>query len=286
MSKRFCSVRVYALSKQVLALYSEGVVTAKITQTDVSLNSTTLTQSFTLRSDALQAPTISTWGNSPAISLAEQVSNYSINGTGPANGELNVQFVRADGSRLNLPVVVIAADGKWQLQLTPAQMASLQGNTSLRYWATKADQSTAIQELSLRIDSNFPSPRLDEVGGDGSICLSDLSSDGELVITGDGEKFSTVTVGFKGSNNTSIASKDAVVNNQTGAWSVTLTKPELEGLTNKSGKVMLTLVQKDNNSDRTSVAITKSFDVDMLAPTLAWAVTPLSLPKTAETLPV
>lgn len=265
------STWVYALNKTGLAPYSDGLVTVHIQQTDLAGNLSSQTGNFTLRSSDIQEPiVISTWGQSPTISLAEQVSTYVINGTGPANSELNFQFIKADGSVINLPTVNVNANGQWQWALTPSQMANLQGQNTLRYWATRAEQSTVIKQLNLLVDSNYPSPRLDEVGEDGSVSLTDILStpNQTLTIKGDGEKYSTVSVSFRGSNNLTIPSKEAVVNNTDGSWSVMLTQDELQNLTDGSGKVFLTLVQKDNNSNRVSVAISKSFEVDMLAPAL------------------
>jgi hypothetical protein len=158
------STWVYALNKTGLAPYSDGLVTVHIQQTDLAGNLSSQTGNFTLRSSDIQEPiVISTWGQSPTISLAEQVSTYVINGTGPANSELNFQFIKADGSVINLPTVNVNANGQWQWALTPSQMANLQGQNTLRYWATRAEQSTVIKQLNLLVDSNYPSPRLDEV---------------------------------------------------------------------------------------------------------------------------
>jgi hypothetical protein len=213
---------------------------------------------------------ISTWGNSPTITLADQLSNYRVQGQGPVNSQLYFQWVKSDGTKIDLPAVKVDANGNWQFDLTPTQMSSIQGNTTLRYWAVRNNTSSNIKQLSVVIDSNFPSPSVDEVGEDGNVSLAEVLafSNQSVEIKGSGELYATVTVSFKGSNNLTLPSKDAVVNSTDKTWSVTLTQDELELLTDKSGKVFLTLVQKDNNSNRVSVAVTKSFDVDMLAPVL------------------
>ena len=207
----------------MLSLYSDGMVTVQLKQTDVAGNTANITGNFTLKSSEIQEPiVISTWGNSPTISLAEQLSNYLITGNGPVNSVLHFQFVKADGAVIDLPTVTIDSSGLWQLQLTPAQMSSLQGNNTLRYWATRSEQSTTIKQLNVLVDSNYPSPTLDEVGENGSISLNEILAlpNQTLEIKGKGEKYSTVTVNFKGSNNLTIASKDALVNNADYSWSV------------------------------------------------------------------
>ena len=130
-------------------------------------------------------------------------------------------------------------------------------------------QTSAIQTIQVIFDQNFATPSVKDIAQDNVVNKSELLNDQGvdcILIEGAGENYSSISLVFSGSSTAlNIAKYADVVDKK---WSVKLTVAEIESLKANNGLITYTVVQTDSKSGVSSVALKKSFTVDLLPPLL------------------
>ena len=253
---------------------NSGNLNIKVFQTDPAGNANAVAYTKTVVVDTvpLTAPTLANDVNDQ-ITLTAQKNPVNLHGTSGPNTVLHLTLTGLKSTRIQQPITV-GADGKWSLDLTPADMRDVfgQGPLTLNYYSQSSvnNKTSALQTHTLFIDNDMPSPVLQDVASDNLINLAEAQS-GSVLIGGTAIGGNRVEMRIVGSNGGTKSTVDiAVQADGTWTWPAALTKDYLNGLvSNGEGYIDVYMKQMEGvtgSGGKVSVEVVKRINVDMLAP--------------------
>ncbi|MDE8556865.1 Ig-like domain-containing protein [Pantoea vagans] len=241
-----------------LAGIPAGAYTLTVTVSDAAGNLVTETREITVATGALSVSINTPFGDG-YLSQAETAVSQTLSGsTGVAGEGQTVSVTLGD----NDYTAAVDAQGNWTLTLTPAQVQALaEGVTTLVVNASDAAGNSGSLTSAVTVDLTPPALSINPIGGDNVInsveVLEAVAISGTASVADAGQ---TVTVSFQNTDYTTQVLSD-------GTWQVTLPAGVVQGLTDGSYPVDVTI--RDVAGNLTTATQTLTRDADSLnLPTL------------------
>ncbi|MES4613654.1 Ig-like domain-containing protein [Ewingella sp. CoE-038-23] len=227
-----------------------------VTATDAAGNSTPITSNVTVDFTA-PTLTIDPISGDGYIDAAEAAAAVTLSGSAdPADAGRNVTLTINGQTYL----AEVGGDGKWTTEIPANALLGL-ANGQYTLTATLSDaagNSTTVTE-SLGVFTQLPVPVLNTPFGDGVLSKPEAAADqiltGNTGAVGPDQK---VTVNIGGVDYTGTVNND-------GTWSVTIPANALNGLTDGSSPLQVTVTDPAGNTGTTTTNVT----IDLTAPTLS-----------------
>lgn len=242
-----------------LAGIPAGAYILTVTVSDAAGNPVTETREITVSTAAL-AVSIDTPFGDGYLNLAEQGVGQTLTGSTGVAGDGQTVTVTLGGN--DYPATV-DAQGNWTLDLTPAQVQTLgEGINTLVVNASDAAGNSGSLTSAVTVDTTLPVLTVNAIGGDNIInsveVLEAVAISGTATVADAGQ---TVTVSFRNLDYTTLVLSD-------GTWQVTLPASVVQGLTDGSYPVVVSMTDAAGNP-AAPVQTTLTRDADSLnLPTL------------------
>ncbi|SFN17405.1 Ig-like domain (group 3) [Candidatus Pantoea varia] len=242
-----------------LAGIPAGAYILTVTVSDAAGNPVTETREITVSTAAL-AVSIDTPFGDGYLNLAEQGAGQTLTGSTGVAGDGQTVTVTLGGN--DYPATV-DAQGNWTLNLTPAQVQTLgEGINTLVVNASDAAGNSGSLTSAVTVDTTLPVLTVNAIGGDNIInsveVLEAVAISGTATVADAGQ---TVTVSFQSVDYTTLVLSD-------GTWQVTLPASVVQGLTDGSYPVVVSMIDAAGNP-AAPVQTTLTRDADSLnLPTL------------------
>jgi len=242
-----------------LAGIQAGAYILTVTVSDAAGNPVTETREITVATGALSVSINTPFGDG-YLNLAEQGVGQTLTGSTGVPGDGQTVTVTLGGN--DYPATV-DAQGNWTLNLTPAQVQTLdEGINTLVVNASDAAGNSGLLTSAVTVDLTPPVLSVNPIGGDNIInsleVLEAVAISGSATVADAGQ---TVTVSFQNVDYTTLVLSD-------GTWQVTLPASVVQGLADNTYPVVVSMTDAAGNP-AVAVQTTLTRDADSLnLPTL------------------
>ncbi|MBZ6395095.1 MULTISPECIES: Ig-like domain-containing protein [Pantoea] len=235
-----------------------GLYTVTVTVRDTAGNPVTETREINLATASLSVSIDTPFGDG-YLSRNEADSSQTLSGTTGLLGAGQTVSVTLGGESYS---AVVDAQGNWTVTLTPAQLQTLSdGINTLEVNVSDAAGNSGSLASSVTVDFTPPALNVNAIGGDNTInsleLLQDVAVSGTASVADAGQ---IVTVSFQNVDYQTQVLSD-------GSWQVTLPASVLQGLTDGSYPVGVSLTDAAGNQTSISQTLTRDADSATL-PTL------------------
>ncbi len=254
-----------ALTPTQLNALNDGSHTLTVTVTDQAGNSTTSTpvNTFTVLTDPLIAPQLSTPFTDGLLNVTEAGSTQTI------SGQINTDVANVASVTVSLnngtPVTAtINGNGTWSLDLSSTVLSALpDGTTTVNVTVTDKAGNVVTGQTSFDVlVHNLPVATFNTPFGDGVINNAEMNSDqvitGNTGVSGAGQ---TVQLVFNGHTYTQAVGAN-------GEWSVTIPQLDMATLVDGSSQSLTVTVTDRANNVSTPVTSSVGIHTDLPAPTV------------------